>query len=292
MNDIRIDRKARLEVASYSHLIGEVDAGLELASCLYFEAVEGFLLGGALDLVEKWFARRDSKPRVVLVSDVEARSPRYTMRTLRQAASDPLTSASFATLQFFPKGRTTIDDTWRPAVYSALSMQRAISAFFCATGEIDEGAKVACLREGSVVFRSCAAYAFEFPEQFSPLGYFWGISVEPAGDVGYWARPKANRLSNWRDNTKIGIASAGERRFYSACGGHVRDAYPLMLLSARHMSRTVGTANLAEEISRRPLGTVTAVGEQFLWRIPPEKLAEAQRLLDDNDISLSGRRLE
>jgi hypothetical protein len=152
---------------------------------------------------------------------------------------------------------------------------------------------VPILLRGDEVFRSCAAYGFWFPERFSPLGYFWGISVEPAGrQNGAWDTQKGRRLSHWRDNTDIGIVSDSERRFFGSCDGYVRDAYPLMLVDQRHMRRNAGCNTLAEQVKKHRLGEIEAVGGKRLWRVPPEKLAAAQKLLDDNDITLSGRRLE
>lgn len=58
------------------------------------------------------------------------------------------------------------------------------------------------------------------------------------------------------------------------------------------MSRRVGAVTLLEHIKKDGLGEIEAVGEKHVWRIPAEKLAMAQKLLDVNDISLSGRRLE
>lgn len=276
----------------YAHLIGGAGPGLKPASCIYLDGLDGFPPEAMLDLVEEWFASRDSKPKVVLVrGDSEKGQPRYTINTLRKAVSEPALLRTIKTMQFFPRGRTTIDDTWRPTVYFAVSVERPASVFFCSNDALDSDLEY--LFKGDFALKSCAAYAFPFPERFSPLGYYWGMSVEPAGRaVGSWGKHEARRLSHWRDNTQIGVLTGGVRRFYNACDGYVRDAYPVMLLGEKHMERRVGKSTLAEAIGRQQLGSVTPEGKKFLWRIPAEKLAEAQKLLDDNDISLSGRRLE
>jgi hypothetical protein len=231
----------------------------------------------------------------VLVASNEKKPPRYTIKSMRIAASADAAAfrRSFRTLQFFPKGRTTIDDTWRPSVYFSVTVARPASAFFSVNQVLDAGEARSLLQQGDKLFRSCAGYAFHFPERFSPLGYYGGISVEPAGSRhGAWGKRESRRLSHWRDNTSIGISSGGKRRFFSACDGYVRDAYPLMFLSEKHLIRRAGGQSLGKRISKDNLGEVEKVGDKYLWRIPAERLAEAQKLLDNNDISLSGRRLE
>jgi len=281
----------------FMHLINEsVPAHLAAATCIYFDGIAAdYCIPEMLDLIEGWFATYESKPRVVLVGTDEKRVPRYTVKSLRigAATDEAALRRSFNTLQFFPKGRTTIDDTWRPSVYFAVKTRRPASAFFCVNVDLEATDLVPILLRGDEVFRSCAAYGFWFPERFSPLGYFWGISVEPAGrQNGAWDTQKGRRLSHWRDNTDIGIVSDSERRFFGSCDGYVRDAYPLMLVDQRHMRRNAGCNTLAEQVKKHRLGEIEAVGGKRLWRVPPEKLAAAQKLLDDNDITLSGRRLE
>ncbi len=58
------------------------------------------------------------------------------------------------------------------------------------------------------------------------------------------------------------------------------------------MSRRVGSSTLMERIMEGDFGRIEAINDKQLWRIPAERLAAAQELLDNNDISLSGRRLE
>jgi hypothetical protein len=281
----------------YSHLIGAASSDLELATCIYFDGIaQNFPIRSTLDLIESWFSERASKPKVVLAGKEGVKKlPRYTVRSMRSAASadEAGLRRSFDTLQFFPKGRTTVDSTWRPSVYFAVSTRRPASAFYCTSEVLDESWVLAHLLQGAANFRSVSAYGFWFPEKFSPLAYFWGMSVEPAGPwVGAWGKRESRRLSHWRDNTQIGIQTGDQRRFFSSCDGYVRDAYPLMLLSAKHFERHVGDSTLGAAIGERHLGSISAKGERFLWRIPSEKLAEAQALLDSSDISLSGRRLE
>jgi hypothetical protein len=248
--------------------------------------------------VDKFFAKEGCKPKIVLAEkDDEDKSPSRTMKWLRGAIEEGATGflEAYDTLQFFPKGRSTIEDTWWPSVYVALSLRpRSPSAFLCVNKRLDEAGIRQQIDAISALFCSCAAYGFYFPTVFSPLGYFWGIAVNPGSRrKGAYADREEHRIPHWRDNSKIGIlVGDGERRFFGPCDGYVRDAYPLMLLSEKHMARRVGSATLAEAIKQRQLGSVTHEGEKFLWSIPAEKLAEAQKLLDDNDISLSGRRLE
>ncbi|MFZ4602918.1 MAG: hypothetical protein ACOYM8_10720 [Caulobacterales bacterium] len=278
----------------FSHLIEPaLPEFLETATCIYFDGVAPeFRALGMLDLVENWFAKYESKPKVVLVASA-GKSPRYTLKSMRSAAeNDAAFRGSFDTIQFFPKGRTTIDDTWRPSVYFAFARERQQSAFFCVNRVLNSDALWSLLQQGHELFRACATYGFWFPERFSPLGYYWGISVEPGRRHGAWGKQESRRLSHWRDNTSIGISSDGGRRFFGACDGYVRDAYPLMLLSRKHVMRRVGRSTLAGAIEEQNLGSLTKEGEKFLWRIPTEKLADAQKMLDGSDVSLSGRRFE
>ena len=262
---------------------------------LAFDAKADETIPATFDLIDSWFAERSSKPKVVLVGKEGVKKPpRYTLATMRAAAAtdEPDFRRSFDRLQFFPKGRTTVDSTWRPSVYFALSTRRPASAFYCTNEALNEDWLLARLLQGAAIFRSAAAYGFWFPEKFSPLAYFWGISVEPEGDlVGAWAKRESERLSHWRDNTQIGIQSGSQRRFFDAGEGYVRDAYPLMVLGAEHMQRRAGASTFAMAIKERQLGSISDEGNQVLWRIPGERLAEAQALLDSSDISLSGRRL-
>ena len=281
----------------FAHLVdASVPPHLKVSTCMYFDGIAADLcIPGMLDLVEEWFSKYKSKPKVVLVGAGDKRAPRYTVKSLRIAASTDEAAAlrSFSTLQFFPAGRTTIDNTWRPSIYCAVSSKRPASAFFCVNEDLDATDLLQLLQRGDQVFGSCASYGFWFPERFSPLGYFWGIVVEPGGlRDGAWGKQELRRLSHWRDNTSIGIESDRIWRSFSACDGYVRDAYPLMLLDERHMRRGAGGATLLERIRVGGLGEVQAAGKKCLWRLPPGELVAAQRLLDDNDIALSGRRLE
>jgi hypothetical protein len=280
----------------YSHLIGAASPDLELATCVYFDGIaQNFPIQSALELIESWFSERASKPKVVLVGkDGVKKPPRYTLRTLREAASsdEASTRDSFDRLEFFPRGRTTIDSTWHPPVYFAVYTRTPPAAFYYVSEAMDESWLLTHLLQGNAIFQSAAAYGFWFPERFSPLAYFWGISVEPGRRVGAWAAREARRLSHWRDNTQIGIVTGGQRRFFSASEGYVRDAYSLMLLSFQHMERRVGASTLGGAIKEQQLGSISPMGDRVLWRIPREKLADAQALLDSSDISLSGRRLE
>lgn len=282
----------------YFHLIGGAGQGLAPATCICLDGIAADVpMDALLDLVEHFFAEEGCKPRIVLVEKKgEDKSPSRTMKWIREAAASGEGSfrRTVDSLQFFPKGRSTIEATWWPSVYIAASVgPTPASAFLCVNRLLDEAELLRRTHKVNALFRSCAAYGFYFPSKFSPLGYYWGISVNPGRRrEGEYANSKSNRLSNWRDNTRIGIDTDGVRRFYSACDGYVRDAYPLMLLSARHMERRAGATTLADAIKNRRLGSVAPEGEKFLWRIPAEKLAEVQKLLDDNDISLSGRRMD
>jgi len=283
--------------ARFAHLVDEaVPEHLAAATCIYFDGIVAqYRISELLDLVESWFSGFERKPRVVLVRTSEKKSPRCTFASLRSAATvdEAAFRRIYKTLQFFPKGRTTIDDTWRPSVYCAVSAERPASAFFCVNADLDASDLLPVLRQGEKLFRNCASYGFWFPERYSPLGYYWGIVVEPAGHKdGSWGKRESRRLSHWRDNTSIGIEGNKERRFFGACEGYVRDAFPLMLLDEKHMARKAGDMTLLERINKDNLGTLEPIGERRLWRIPPRELSVAQALLDDNDISLSFRRLE
>lgn len=280
-----------------AHLIASSLPGhLAAATCIYFDGVrEDVSYLGMLDFVEEWFSAFKSKPKVVLVRTNQKQAPRSTIGSLRLAASTNNTAfrRSFATLQFFPKGRKTIDDTWRPSVYCAISVANPASAFFCVNANLDLSQLRTLLLQGDALFRSCASYGFWFPARFSPLAYYWGLVVEPAApkDVA-WGKRELKRLSHWRDNTSIGVVTDGERRVVSACDGFVRDAYPLMLVNDKHMNRSADGITLLERIRKDNVGEVDPIDRKQLWHIPPEKLTAAQLLLDDNDITLSGRRFE
>ena len=284
--------------ANYAHLIGGAGQNLETATCVYFDGITDWPLDRLPGFVDQIFANEACKPRIVLAEkNAEEKSPSRTMKWLRATIDDGPDSfrETFDSLQFFPKGRSTIEDTWWPSVYFAVSFRPGSpSAFFCVNKRLDESGIRQQLDAIGAILGSCAAYGFCFPTVFSPLGYFWGIAVNPGyRREGAYADKEKRRLSHWRDNSKIGIfGGSGERRFFYACDGYVRDAYPLMFLSEKHMSRRVGGSTLMERLRKGDLGEIEAVGDKHLWRIPAEKLAAAQKLLDDNDISLSGRRLE
>lgn len=279
--------------APYAYLLGGANPQLGSATCLYFDGIASECdLGQTLDLVERWFGKFDLKPKVLLVGgDKQILSSRYSIRTLREAVSDQKVNRAIETIQVFPRGRTTIDDTWRPAIYFARSLRAPTSAFFSINATLSEQAALTLLLEGGRLFSGCAAYGFLFPTWFSPLGYYWGISVEPSyRALGVWGGRESRRLSHWRDNAEIGIQQDGDRRFYRACDGYLRDVYPLMLLGERHLARRVGDGTLANALPS--LGQVSAEREKSLWRVNNDNLARAQQLLDANDITLSGRRLE
>lgn len=279
--------------AAYAYLVGGANPQLSSATCLYFDGIASECdLRQTLDLAERWFDKFGLKPKVLLVEgDKQILAARYSMRTLREVASDEKMHRAIETVQTFPKGRTTVDDTWHPSIYFARSLRAPTSAFFCINATLSEQDALTLLIEGDQLFRSCAAYGFLFPAWFSPLGYYWGISVEPSyRSLGAWGSRELRRLSHWRDNAQIGILQNGERRFYRACEGYLRDVYPLMLLDELHLARRVADGRLAEALPS--LGHVSSEHGKVLWRVGNDNLAHAQQLLDANDITLSGRRLE
>ena len=279
--------------APYDCLIGGANPQLSSATCFYFDGIAPECdLRQTLGLAERWFDKFDLKPKVLLVGgDKQILAARYSMRTLRESVADHKVHQAIETVEFYPRGRTTIDDTWRPCIYFARSLREPTSAFFSINATLSEQDARALLLEGSRLFSSCAAYGFLFPVWFSPLGYYWGISVEPSyRALGAWGNRESRRLSHWRDNAEIGIQQGGERRCYRACDGYLRDVYPLMLLGERHLARRVGGGTLADALPS--LGHVSAEDGRVLWRVRNDNLARAQQLLDANDITLSGRRLE
>ena len=279
--------------APYDYLLGDANPQLAPATCLYFDGISPQCdLAKTLDLAQEWFGRFGSRPKVVLVrGDKQFLSNRYSMRTLRESVVDPHVMRAIETVEIYPKGRTTVDDAWRPSIYFTRSISASESAFFCINAVLGEQSVSQMLLEGHGVFKSCAAYGFLFPAWFSPLGYKTGISVEPSyRALGKWRERESRRLSHWRDNSMIGIRQGCERRLYRACDGYVRDAYPLMLLDACHLARKVGDGTLADLMPS--LGHVSAVDGKVLWRIHNDNLALAQQLLDAADITLSGRRIE
>lgn len=279
--------------APYAYLLGGANPQLSSATCLYFDGISSEChLAQTLDLVESWFGRFDSKPKVLLVGgEKQILLARYSMRTLRESVLDHRVQRAIETVEFFPKGRTTIDDTWRPSIYFARSLRTPTSAFLSINSTLSEQAALSLLLEGDQFFRSCAAYGFLFPAWFSPLGYYWGTSVEPSyRALGTWGSRESRRLSHWRDNAEIGIQQSNERRFYRACDGYLRDVYPLMLLGESHLARRAGDGTMADALLS--LGHVSAEGGKFLCRVRNDNLIRAQQLLDANDITLSGRRLE
>ena len=281
----------------FSHLVGTaVPSQAAVASCVYFDGIaEELPVSRVLDLIESWFSLLDKKPAVVLVKAANGRTPRFTVKSLRERAALGQTTfdGSFETIQFFPKGRTTIDDTWRPSAYFAISVRRPASAFFCVNSDFSALDLISFLITGDELFRSCASYGFWFPERFSPLGYYWGIAVEPSdAGVGAWGKRELSRISHWRDNASIGIASNTGRSVFGACDGFVRDAYPLMLLGPNHLSRKINGVPLRDRLLAQELGDSRPVGGKYLVSVPTEKLAVAQEMLDVAGISQSGRRFE
>jgi len=282
-------------VPAFAHLIGSSHGGHEIATCLYFDDLTTDVsVDVVLDLAEHWFSRCESKPRVVMVKEASGkRLPRPSIKTLRQLASGRTASDVFETFEVFPKGRTTIEDTWRPTVYFAVCGRRPTAAFMTVNWSLERSATLGLLQHGDMNLGAAASYAFSFPVRFSPLGYFWGIAVQPAGrDVGEWGELHSRRLSHWRDNTSIGIDSGNGRRWYAPREGYVRDAYPLMLLSPTHVKRNAGAVSLREAIERERIGSIAAARDKLLWSIPGEKLSDAQHMLDESEIGLSGRRIE
>lgn len=214
------------------------------------------------------------------------------MRRLKEASHDARTLGAINSVEVFPKGRTTIDDTWFPSIYFGLRLDRPESAFFYINEALSYDATKLMLVEGQKVTECFAAYTFLFPQRYAPLSYFWGMSVQPAGrDAGKWGRTESRRLSNWRDNTDIGISSNGSRNVYSVSDGYIRDIYPLMLISSEHLKRKVGRVSLAEAVATEKMGSLTPEGDMFLWRLDIEEQGPARRLLEKYDISLSGHRI-
>jgi hypothetical protein len=283
-------------VQGFAYLVNRsIPNHLPAASCVYFDgAPEDVPIAGIVDLVEAWFANHKRKSKVLIVRSNE-KVPRYSIRSLRNAAEEEPEALrrSIKSIEFFPEGRTTVERTWHPSVYAVVSFEHPVSVMFTVNQELSDSELSHWLKIGDKTIRACAAYGFWFPERCSPLGYYWGIVVKPAGrDVVSWGAMESRRLSHWRDNVSIGIAGEAERHFFGACDGFVRDVYPLMLLNEAHMRRPVGGLSLLERIREGDLGVVTVTGDKLLWRIPRQKLVVAQALLDENDVTLSGRRLE
>ena len=281
--------------APYDYLLGDANPQLGSATCLYFDGIDpDSPIEPMLELAEQWFAKFELKPKVVLVGgDKEHLSSRYTIKSLRDATSNEKVRRAIDSVQLFPKGRTTIDDTHHPSVYFARSLRALSSAFFSVNALLGKETTREMLLEGERHFRSCAAYGFLFPAMFSPVSYYWGIAMHPSyRALGTWGKSELRRLSHWRDNSDIGIKQGNERHFYRACDGYVRDLYPLMLLSRVHMERRIGKMTLANAIHHLSLGTVSEVGESYLWEVPSNKLTKAQRLLDEYAVALSSRRFE
>lgn len=279
---------------AYAQLVGTSAAGTAPSTCFYFDGLdpESVLLD-TLTLVNRWFMRFAMKPRVLLTQgDKEVLARRYTLRTLRDACTDARIRGAIRSVEIFPKGRTTTDDTWFPGAYFGLRLDRPESAFFSVNEALGEETTKSMLLEGQRVTRSCAAYSFLFPRSYSPLGYFWGISVQPSGrEFGKWGTTQSRRLSHWRDNTSIGVSDGTSRTFYRTCDGHVRDAYPLMLINKRHLIRATSRGPLSQAIVTDQIGSIAQSGSMSLWHLKNEELDAARSLLENHDISLSGRRI-
>jgi hypothetical protein len=283
--------------APYTHLIGGAAPGLALASCYYFDDFDfdKVKIGDVLTLVDRWFSMAGYHPKVVIAHPkIKERGLRYTAKKLREVSASGESLERFKAVSWFPKGRTTIEDTWFPPVVFNVSCSRGRpSAFFYAVTGQDFVIDREVLIEAQQIFNSCAAYLFAFPLCFSPDAYNYGMQVQPADrTVGSYASREGRRLVNHRDNTSIGVEIDGERRFFHPCGGYIRDVYPLMLLSEVHMARKVGLLTLHEAIAANSWGSVEPLGDRFLWRIPDDRLSMAQMLLDDFRITLSGARMD
>jgi hypothetical protein len=280
----------------FEHLVGRANGDNNIATCLYLDGIISiYSLRDVLDFVEEIFRQYGEKPTIILVGMRQSNKwLTRSMKWVRAAVNDKEEFfRTFRSMQFFPQGRTTIDTTWMPSVYFTLSIgSKSPSAFLCVNKSISYDGFIEVLENLNVFMPSCAAYIFQFPIKFSPLAYFWGIEVTGGRQEDSYGDRQGHRLSNWRDNSSIGILQGGQRVVYKACDGYVRDAYPVMRLSPEHLERRVGCSDLRDAIAEYDLGMLSFRGKAFVWRIPDDRLDEAQKLLDDNDISLSGRRLK
>jgi hypothetical protein len=277
--------------APFDHLVGNLPKQACVATCVYFDGLsERPDIPLTLDLIEAWFGKFGFKPKVLIAGGDRRQLPRpLTKRSLRDVASRGDSLAGLERIELFPRGRTTIEDTWQPSIYFCLSLREPTSAFFCINAVLSESDAVALLLEGDLTFRSCAAYGFLFPAWFSPLGYHSGISVEPSyRALGAWGAPESRRLANWRDKTLIGLPFGMHRRRFSVCDGFVRDVYPLMLLGPQLLERGLLGSSVGRVLEQFGAGGPLSAGEKHLWRVNNVQLGDAQALLDTHGITLSG----
>ena len=277
----------------YAHLVGLENPILPEDTCVYLDGITYHSpLPDLSELVFELFEALGSEVLQVVVGEKaglksKARSPHWLRRELSH--SETSQPPPWDTLQFFPSKRTTVEETWFPDVYVAMTFtDKENSLFF----SFKSGERSICsdmLRLMSPHVEACATYVFPFPHAFSPLAYYWGIAVMPDDPRLRYGEREEKRLEYHRDNTRIGILGRTMRRFYNVCEGYVRDVYPMMILSEVHRNCLV--SNLPFEEFIKPHGSLTELGNgYFQVMVEPSEIAVAQRLWDDSGLTLSAFR--
>lgn len=201
--------------------------------------------------------------------------------------------SNLKTLQFFPTKRKTVNETWRPEIYLAITFgYKTNSLYFSFRNCKNREMIIYAFNEMSKLTDFCAGYIYDFPSKLSSMAYYWGIVVDPSGTPQHrFGQREALRLEVWRDNAEIGIIHSDGRKFFNVCDGYVRDVYPTLILSECHSRRKVNGLSLIKFITESfPVSSKHLDGKVWL-RIQNDHLLKIQQSFDENQLSLSGRRI-
>lgn len=278
----------------YHHLVGLEDQRLRLDDCIYLDGIRSASsIIGMTDLVVQWFGDLNFQVRQVVIGErgesaSKVRSLGWLLGEL--ASTDGAGREEWSSIQFFPSRRTTVEETWQPDVYFGVEIKRHESSIFISVkSDLGRGLGEDVATGFLNSFAPCAAYIFEFPTVFSPLAYFWGITVMPANRRWRYGHREEERLAIFRDNSRIGLGKKSRPKLFGACEGFVRDVYPKMYLSEVHLKRMVG--GISFEDFAKAHCSISSIGRDYrLLTIDPSRLGSIQRMWDDNDLTLSSRR--
>ena len=281
----------------FDHLIGDSSSTYTQASCIYIDAFDacGKILA-LIEIADVFFNRDGYKPKVFLLTSRDglksySKSRSFVRTELERSEKEFI--EKYSSVQIFPETRDTVDRTWRPPVYMGFDLSdRSNSLLYYTSRALNEHEMIRLIIDFKEISEFCAAYGFYFPIELSPIGYFYGISISPDSrkNKGYTVEKK-ERFVYWRGNTLTGVLQNEKRKFYSACDGYIRDAYPVIVLSKAHLDRKCGGISLPEFIERYQLGHLSQQDGVHVLRIPCKNLSKAQMLFDANNISLSGKLL-
>ncbi|MEI6487004.1 MAG: hypothetical protein WCO11_12185 [Sphingomonadales bacterium] len=285
----RLDRSG-----SADHLIGEVSLRSPLSSCIYFDNIELPIdFSTIIDLFECWFSRFYETPKVLIVDKVDgSRLKRVSIKSLRVALNrDPNLQKNIESIQIFPRGRNTIDNTWRPSIYCAISMSPNASAFICVNEDLSHIQILEYLLGVSAKLNCAVSYGFWFPAVFSPLGYYWGVSVDPVcRSNGNWASEKSERIANWKYNSRQLSVNNIDNRDVPKINDLTRDVYPITIFNKSYDFKIFGEIFAHPSSELRPPGMFHYFDDSIVWIICSQELQLAQEFSDRIEANLSVKR--